>query len=94
MAVLTSEEFLQMIKERVGDSTSDEDISFIENASDTINSMSQHEEEISRLKMENEDLRKKYRDRFFNQTPDEEEKEEQEQEQEKLTFESLFSEGV
>lgn len=89
MAVLTSEEFLQMIKERVGDSTSDEDITFIENASDTINSMSQHEEEISKLKMENDDLRKKYRDRFFNQTPDEEE-----EEQEKLTFDSLFSEGV
>ena len=93
MAVLTSEEFLQLIKQRVGDSTSDEDISFIENASDTINSMSQYETEISKLKMENENLRKKYRDRFFNPTPDEEEQEEQE-EKEKLTFDSLFSEGV
>ena len=92
MAVLTSEEFLEMIKQRVGDSTSDEDISFIENASDTINSMSQYETEISRLKMENENLRKKYRDRFFNPKPDEPENEETEQE--KLTFDSLFSEGV
>lgn len=92
MAVLTSEEFLEMIKERVGDSTSDEDISFIENASDTINSMSQYETEINNLKMENENLRKKYRDRFFNPKPDETEQEETEQE--KLTFDSLFSEGV
>lgn len=92
MAIRTSEEFLTMIKERIGDSTSDEDISFIEDASDTINSMSQHEEEIEKLRAENEDLRKKYRDRFFEPKPDEPET--NEPDSEKLTFESLFSEGV
>lgn len=92
MAIRTSEEFLAMIKQRVGDSTSDEDISFIEDASDTINSMSQHETEIEKLRAENEDLRKKYRDRFFDPKPNEPEP--NEPEPEKLTFESLFSEGV
>lgn len=92
MAIRTSEEFLSMIKQRVGDSTSDEDISFIEDASDTINSMSQHETEIEKLRTENENLRKKYRDRFFDPKPDEPEP--NEPEPEKLTFESLFSEGV
>lgn len=92
MAIRTSEEFLAMIKQRVGDSTSDEDISFIEDASDTINSMSQHETEIEKLRAENEDLRKKYRDRFFDTKPDEPEP--NEPEPEKLTFESLFSGGV
>lgn len=92
MAIRTSEEFLAMIKQRVGDSTSDEDISFIEDASDTINSMSQHETEIEKLRAENEDLRKKYRDRFFDPKPDEPEP--NEPEPEKLTFESLFSGGV
>lgn len=92
MAIRTSEEFLAMIKQRVGDSTSDEDISFIEDTSDTINSMSQHETEIEKLRAENEDLRKKYRDRFFDPKPDEPEP--NEPEPEKLTFESLFSEGV
>lgn len=92
MAIRTSEEFLAMIKQRVGDSTSDEDISFIEDASDTINSMSQHETEIEKLRAENEDLRKKYRDRFFDPKP--EEPEPNEAEPEKLTFESLFSEEV
>lgn len=92
MAIRTSEEFLAMIKQRVGDSTSDEDISFIEDASDTINSMSQHETEIEKLRAENEDLRKKYRDRFFDPKPDEPEP--NEPDPEKLTFESLFSEGV
>lgn len=92
MAIRTSEEFLAIIKQRVGDSTSDEDISFIEDASDTINSMSQHETEIEKLRAENEELRKKYRDRFFDPKPDEPEP--NEPEPEKLTFESLFSEGV
>lgn len=90
MAIRTSEEFLTMIKERVGDSTSDEDILFIEDASDTINSMSQHEAEIEKLRAENEDLRKKYRDRFFDPKPDEQEPDGPEPE--KVTFESLFSE--
>ena len=88
MAIRTSEEFLTMIRDRIGDSTADEDISFIEDASDTINSMSQHEAEIAQLRAENEDLRKKYRDRFFEPKSDEPAPE---PEPEKLTFESLFS---
>lgn len=88
MAIRTTEEFLTMIRDRIGDSTADEDISFIEDASDTINNMSQHEAEIAQLRAENEDLRKKYRDRFFEPKPDEPAPE---PEPEKLTFESLFS---
>ena len=89
MAIRTSEEFLTMIRDRIGDSTADEDIAFIEDASDTINSMSQHETEIEQLRAENEDLRKKYRDRFFEPKPEPDP--EPEPEPEKLTFESLFS---
>lgn len=92
MAVRTSEEFLEMIKQRVGESTADEDIAFIEDASDTINSMSQHETEIEQLKVENEELRKKYRDRFFEPKPDDPKP--NDPEPEKTTFESLFSEEV
>lgn len=90
MAIRTSEEFLTMIKERIGDSTKDEDLSFIEDASDTINNMSQHETEIEQLKAENEELRKKYRDRFFEPKPDDPKP--NDPEPEKTTFESLFSE--
>lgn len=92
MAVRTSEEFLSMIKQRVGDSTSDDDIAFVEDANDTINAMAQHETEITQLKEENEELRRKYRDRFFEPKPDGQEP--NEPEPEKLTFESLFSEEV
>lgn len=94
MAVRTPEEFLLMIKEYVGDRAEDSDLALIEDASDTINSMSQHESEIAQLKAENEELRKKYRDRFFEPKADDPDKPD-ETEEEKTTFESLFSdEGV
>lgn len=93
MAVRTSEEFLSMIKKRVGDSTTDDDITFVEDATDTINAMAQHESEITQLKEENEELRKKYRDRFFEPKTDDPNKPD-EPEAEKTTFESLFSEEV
>lgn len=93
MAVRTSDEFLEMIKEYVGDRAEDSDLAMIEDASDTINSMSQHESEIAQLKAENEELRKKYRDRFFEHRTDDPNKTD-EPEVEKTTFESLFSEEV
>lgn len=92
MAIRTSEEFLSMIKEYVGDRVEDSDLAIIEDASDTINAMAQHESEITQLKEENEELRKKYRNRFFEPKPDTQEP--NEPEPEKLTFESLFSEEV
>lgn len=93
MAVRTSDEFLTMIKEYVGDKAEDSDLAIIEDASDTINSMAQHESEIAQLKAENEELRKKYRDRFFEPKTDDPNKSD-EPEVEKTTFESLFSEEV
>lgn len=92
MAVRMSDEFLAMIKEYVGDRAEDSDLAIIEDANDTISAMSQHESEIARLKEENEELRRKYRDRFFEPKPDGQEP--NEPEPEKLTFESLFSEEV
>lgn len=92
MAVRTSDEFLAMIKEYVGDRAEDSDLAIIEDASDTIGAMAKHETEIAQLKTENEELRKKYRDRFFEPKPNDPEPDEPEPE--KTTFESLFSEEV
>lgn len=80
-------ELLDMVKCRIGDSTEDADISFIEDLSDTLNAGNL--EEVQKLKSENEDLRKKYRDRFFDKKEEETGKEE---EPEKTTFEDLFKE--
>ena len=42
--VLTKEEFLTNIKERIGENPTDEDISFVEDMTDTIDSLSQGDE--------------------------------------------------
>ena len=80
-------ELLDIVRQRIGDSTDDADISFIEDISDTLNAGNL--EEVERLKSENEELRKKYRDRFFEKKVEESEEHE---EPEKTTFEDLFKE--
>ena len=80
-------ELLDIVRQRIGDSTDDADISFIEDISDTLNAGNL--EEVERLKSENEELRKKYRDRFFEKKVEEAEEPE---EAEKRTFEDLFKE--
>lgn len=83
-------ELLDMVRQRIGDSTEDADISFIEDISDTLNAGNL--EEVERLKSENEELRKKYRDRFFEKKVKEHEEPEEPEEPEKTTFEDLFKE--
>ena len=80
-------ELLDIVRQRIGDSTDDADISFIEDISDTLNAGNL--EEVERLKSENEELRKKYRDRFFEKKVEDPEEHE---EPEKTTFEDLFKE--
>ena len=86
--VRSVEEIMDIVRQRIGDSTEDSDISFIEDISDTLNAGNL--EEVERLKSENEELRKKYRDRFFEKK--EVKEEEKEDETEKTTFEDLFKE--
>ena len=83
-------ELLDIVRQRIGDSTDDADISFIEDLSDTLNAGNL--EEVERLKSENEELRKKYRDRFFEKKVEEAEEAEEAEELEKRTFEDLFKE--
>lgn len=91
--VRSIEEMMDIVRQRIGDSTEDSDISFIEDISDTLNAG--NSEELEKLKSENEELRKKYRDRFFETkvVKVEEPKEPEELENtEKTTFEDLFKE--
>lgn len=85
--VRSIEEMMDIVRQRIGDSTEDSDISFIEDISDTLNAG--NSEELEKLKSENEALRKKYRDRFFEKKVEEPEEPE---EPEKTTFEDLFKE--
>lgn len=75
MAVLTKEELFAAVKETLGDSTSDNAISFIENITDTYNALVESKEaETSdedktdwKAKFEENDTtwRNKYKERFF-----------------------------
>ena len=64
MPVLSRDDYRKRLNERVGESTSDEDLSFLEDMTDTYDSLAGSEDEIRRLKDENESLRKRYRERF------------------------------
>ena len=91
--VRSVEEMMNIVRQRIGDSTEDSDISFIEDISDTLNAGNL--EEVERLKSENEELRKKYRDRFFETKVvkvEEPEETENTENTEKTTFEDLFKE--
>lgn len=91
--IRTSSELLDIIKQRVGESTSDEDLAFIEDASDTINNLSGQEARVAELEAENESLRQKYRDRFFEPKDNvSSENVSRETKEEKTTFEELFQE--
>lgn len=96
MIIETREEYLKRIGERLGDS--DEDIAFLEDMTDTYDSLSGgSQEEIQRLTSENEELRRKYKERFFTPGKDDKDKEDPETDPEeveiKTKFEELFTEG-
>lgn len=71
MAVLEKEAFMNLIKAKIGDSTSDEDLKFLEDVTDTYNDLEQKsngestnewEEKYNNLDKE---WREKYKARFF-----------------------------
>ena len=94
MAVRTTEEILESIKTRVGDSTEDADLEFLEDVTDTLSDLKRKSEgqEDWKTKYEENDKqwREKYRDRFFEKKdPDPDQDPEPEQEAPK-SFEDLF----
>lgn len=101
MAVKTIEEILESVKTRVGDSTEDADLEFIEDVSDTLNdlhSKSANQEDWKKKYEENDKTwREKYKERFFSSSSDEKEKignnKDNEMKDEKpKTFADLFKE--
>ena len=92
--VLTKEEFLTKIKERIGENPTDEDIAFVEDMTDTIDSLSQDDEWKKKYEENDNMWRKKYTERFF--TPDEKPDKESEKEpeekidEEEITIDDLF----
>ena len=94
MAVISKEDLLRRISERIGDDNSDESLSLLEDVSDTITNLEERDSEDWKTKYEENDAkwRKKYRERFENGEPDIEEKEEKETTIEVKSYDDLFSE--
>lgn len=99
MAVKNKDEILEAIKTRVGDSTDDETISFLEDVSDTLTDLetrASDDGEDWKTKYEENDKswRERYTNRFFSKEPEPDPKPEPEPEPEvKKTFSDLFKEG-
>jgi hypothetical protein len=97
MAVKNKDEILEAIKTRVGDSTDDETISFLEDVSDTLTDLETRAsgEDWKTKYEENDKLwRERYTNRFFSKEPEPDPKPEPEPEPEvKKTFSDLFKEG-
>lgn len=70
MAIKSHDEILEAIRERIGDSTDDESLAFLEDVTDTLNDLESKASDTTdwKTKYEKNDLawREKYRERFFN----------------------------
>ena len=98
MAVRTKDELLEIIKGRIGDDSSDETISFLEDITDTL---SDYEEKATnsdtedwKTKYEENDKmwREKYRERFFSKEVEKEDEDFSDDEVKSLSYDDLFEE--
>ena len=95
MAILTKEQLMESIRNRVGEDTSDEALASIENVNDTIESMTTDKNTDWKTKYEENDAawRQKYKDRFFNSSSEDKDDDfEEEEKKEPMTYEALFKE--
>jgi molecular chaperone GrpE (heat shock protein) len=96
MAVKTREELLESIRDRVGEQTDDETISFLEDVTDTLTDLETRangdgENWEQRYKDNDAEWRKKYTERFFSSVPIEPpEPKPKGEEMSPKTFEDLF----
>lgn len=98
MAVKTRSEILESIRSRVGDSTDDETLEFLEDVTDTLTDLENRATDPEDWKSKYDELdkswREKYRERFFSSEPKENKKDneefEEKEDKEKKTYEDLF----
>lgn len=93
MVIGTREEYLNRIGERIGES--EEDIAFLEDMTDTYDSLYNNSDRdtIQRLTQENDELRRKYKERFFTPAAagDDPDPDPEPEEKIKTRFEDLFT---
>lgn len=99
MSKLTKEEFMNALKTRIGDSTSDEDLNFLKDMNDTYDELEKASQDTTDWKSKYEEndasWRQRYKDTFFNKAEDCEDcKIDYDKAEKPLTYDSLFKEGV
>lgn len=99
MAIVSNEDLIQRLTALIGESTTDENISLIEDVTDTLQDYTERTEDSTDWKekyIENDkEWRRRYTERFANNNEQDNENsqhQEDSQESEKLTFDSLFKE--
>ena len=98
MSVLNSDQLLAKIKERIGEDSSDEALSFIEDVTDTLINYENITKDSTdwKAKYEENDAnwRNKYKERFFSgKKDDDDEIIDDDNDTQNYTFEKLFKEG-
>lgn len=97
MAVLNRDEFLSTIRQYIGEGSDDKSLSFLEDMTDTYDSMYNltKEETSWKAKYEENDAnwRNKYRERFYSNETNDEPEDESGGETKILTFADLFTKG-
>lgn len=96
MAIRTKEDILSSMRERFGEDTSDETLTFIEDVSDTFTDLESKakgdgKDWKAEAKRIEEEWRKKYKERFFSGKPtDDSDDDFEEEETKQYRFEDLF----
>lgn len=94
MAIRTRDEIMTQLQTMVGEDTSDETLTFIQDVSDTLgadNSAQRITDLENQLEEQDQAWRKKYRDAFFTGRPDESYKDESDEPEKPRRFEDLFT---
>lgn len=91
MAIKSKAELLEIIKNKVGDDTSDEALSLIEDVTDTLNDL---DKEDWKTKYEENDKswREKYKQRFFNSDHGEDDPDDEDEKPKSYSYDKLFKE--
>ena len=99
MSVLSKEEFMKRLQERIGEDTSDEAIALLEDVTDTFTDYETRVADKTDWKAKYDEMdaswRKKYMDRFSGKTGEDIKEEQEEQikeDSEPRTFDELFTE--
>lgn len=90
MAVRTLEEIITSVKNVIGETPTDDELSLLEDITDTFTDSVDTEDWKAKYEENDAEWRKKYKDRFEGKKVEVEELDDDTKE--KLTFESLFSE--